>query len=182
MAGTSSGGLKAAETAKRKFGENAHREWGAKASHKNAGVHFKNNPANAGLAGKKGGAASRRSRSINPDEDLRADEWDILWKVCNYTSRVMFKTGIIDIDDDQRWHADWDIIRANGEWHKAMTTLVNHKSWSLLLGSTIKTGWLDFYKKDAAGSLTKEEANEFRIIRNLATAWKQVSGRRWEDI
>lgn len=182
MSGTTEGGRKSAARAKTKYGSDIHAKWAKQADHTQNGKRFQKDSEAARQAGLKGGAASRRSRSIKPDENLRRDEWDELRIIANRTSRKMCRAEIIDIAQDQIWHAKWDDYRGTGRWQLVMTDLVKHSYWPIALGVTIKTMWLDYDRKAREGQLSKEETNEFRIIRNLATAWKIATGRRWEDI
>lgn len=181
MAGTTEGGRKSAVRVKTKYGSDIHSQWAKTADHTKNG-RFGKDPEAARLAGLKGGAASRRSRSIKPDDNLRPDEWDTLRSICNKTSRKLCNIGAIDIAQDQMWHAKWGDYRGTGKWQLAMTDLVKHSYWTVALGTTIKELWYKYDSKARNGELTKDEQNEFRIIRNLATAWKVATGRRWDDI
>lgn len=181
MAGTTEGGRKSAARAKVKYGSAVHSEWARKADHTKNG-RFGKEPGAARAAGLKGGAASRRSRTIKPDDNLRPDEWELLRVVCNKTSRKMCNTDAIDIAQDQIWHAKWADYVGTGKWQLVMTDLVKHSYWPIALGVTIKTMWLEYDRRAREGDLSKEELNQFRLVRNLATAWKLAAGRRWDDI
>lgn len=64
MAGTREGGLKAAATNKKKYGEDFYKIQGAKGGHNGHTSGFKRGSALAREAGAKGGRASRRSPTV----------------------------------------------------------------------------------------------------------------------
>jgi hypothetical protein len=63
MSGTKAGGLKAAATNKAKYGEDFYRIQGAKGGRNGHTGGFAANPELARIAGKKGGAISKRRRA-----------------------------------------------------------------------------------------------------------------------
>jgi len=65
MAGTKLGGQKAAETNKKKYGEDFYRKIGTIGGHKGNTGGFYLNPELARVAGAKGGRISRRRKKLN---------------------------------------------------------------------------------------------------------------------
>jgi general stress protein YciG len=61
MAGTQTGGLKAAKTNKERYGDNYYAEMGRKGGKRGHGGGFASNPALARMAGAKGGSRSKRA-------------------------------------------------------------------------------------------------------------------------
>jgi general stress protein YciG len=66
MAGTKTGGAKAAATNRKKYGDNFYAEIGAKGGRNGHTGGFASNPELAKIAGAKGGKASKRGPAINP--------------------------------------------------------------------------------------------------------------------
>lgn len=73
MAGNMEGGRKAAQTNKRKYGENWYREIGAKGGRNGHTGGFYVNRALARVAGAKGGRISKRGRARKDLEDVESD-------------------------------------------------------------------------------------------------------------
>lgn len=66
MAGTKTGGAKAAATNRKKYGDNFYAEIGAKGGRNGHTGGFAANPELAKIAGAKGGKISKRGPAINP--------------------------------------------------------------------------------------------------------------------
>jgi uncharacterized protein len=72
MAGTAPGGRKAAATNRQRYGMNFYESIGRLGGRKSRGGGFAKNPALAREAGRKGGQASRRTKTTQNDFDLAA--------------------------------------------------------------------------------------------------------------
>lgn len=127
----------------------------------------------ASTIGKRGGAHSRRSRKIDPNENLRSEEWVRLREMAVTTAGQLRKEEVIDtVTWTKLKNLDLQLAEERKDWKWVMNSAVDYKSWRSRLGIYLYSQ-RDWYKNCVlADVLTPEQKEDYRIIRNLIAAWK----------
>lgn len=120
--------------------------------------------------GRKGGQNSRRSRVITLESELREDEWVILRSYINTVlGNYRLDDKIHAVDQHMIRSIDLQNLQEKGDWVSVMNGF-----YRLSLGGYIE-GRIKYFQV-LGEKITDQEKNEYRILRNLRTAWK-VAGK-----
>lgn len=127
----------------------------------------------ASAIGKKGGSLSRRSRKIKPDENLTDDEWMKLMKLANTAIGKIRLDGKADAVDQHKLRLDLQNAYEKKDWVSAFTTITPNPDYSYQVFCEIEAGIM-FYQQivGAEKALSDEQKEEYRVLRNLKTAYK----------
>lgn len=116
--------------------------------------------------GRKGGQNSKRSRVITLESELREDEWVILRSCINTVlGNYRMRGEIHAVDQHKIRSIDLQDLQEKGDWVTAMNGF-----YRLALGGYIE-GKIKYFQVLGV-KITDQEKNEYRILRNLKTAWK----------
>lgn len=135
--------------------------------------------------GSRGGRISRRSRKITLNDNLHDDEWGVLCKAVNTVLGQFRLEGQCNaVDQTKIRSVELQNAWGRKDWIWVMNNALNNPRWRPRLGIHLLTLAKEYQLKIKKGeTLSAEETNDFRIIRNLNTAWG-VAGKalyQWEN-
>lgn len=133
--------------------------------------------------GAMGGYLSKRARKINIGDKLRGDEMNELLKLGIRVLGTMRINGVIEIDKEQLSHVTLYEKAGEGDWPYIFKDCG--------VGPSIRVAWMTIlsdemhkyrvlsrqrFDENIEPILTKDEANRYRIIRNLIKAFETATG------
>lgn len=176
MSGTSEGGRKAAETIRRVYGPNAAKEWGAMGdkARSTKSYPFKENPALALEAARKGGKLGARHRKITARDRLRDDEWGVLLKMVNRAAGRIKLEGSLTAKAQQEVISKFFEFWEQEDWVSAVEEVCDHPNYPQSLHMTIIDEFNDAKQKAEGASRGSMERSHLRVIRNLKAAFESL--------
>ena len=178
MGGTRVGGIHAAKVLRDRYGKDYYKQIGAIGGRRSRGGGFASGVADPVEAGRRGGANSRRTRIIDPEEPLREDEMDVLLSLAKRVSRRAHLEGHISIGAEQRTHIVIMDLGAQDDWKKLLTdikyigTELTKKYRKTILGEELSAC------THRAASLEEDNADKeyFKNLRAVCKAYELATG------
>lgn len=171
IAGNREGGIKAAQTVKEKYGEDAFRKWGGigNASRKNP-YHGFTDKTLAAEAGAKGGTSGHRSRKITKDSPLRDDEWGVLGRVIIDVLNNMLEQGMDKSDYNSYGFATLAAWEVN-KWYNLLA-MFNDNDRSIMgnIKNSLAEEYDEYMQKEDSTIRHSLSWERLRVLRNLKTA------------